>query len=49
MEHEERLRIISEAKRLAREKRRVKFIGYMRKTGIRVRYVRCSHGDKGTG
>ena len=37
----DRLEAIRELKRIRKEKKRVKFIGYMRKKGVRARYVRC--------
>lgn len=36
----EKLELIQEAKRALREKRRIKFIGYMRKLGKKAKYVR---------
>jgi len=40
MRSEEAIRLIRESKRLRREKRKIKFIGYMRRTGRRAKYVR---------
>lgn len=40
MEDEEAARLIRESKRLRRERRRIKFIGYLRKTGKRAKYAR---------
>ena len=40
MKSEEIIKLIQESKRLRREKRRIKFIGYMKKTGKRAKYVR---------
>jgi len=38
--YEEKLEIIRKGKQLIREKRRIKFIGYMKKTGQKHVYVR---------
>ncbi|MHB9302067.1 hypothetical protein [Thermofilum pendens] len=40
--------IVQELKRLRRSRRRIKFIGYIRKTGRTASYVRVD-GDKGKG
>ncbi len=40
MSEAERLRLVRESKRALRRKRVVKFIGYMRRTGKRARYLR---------
>ena len=40
MSEAERLRLVRESKRALRQKRVVKFIGYMRRTGKRARYLR---------
>ncbi len=40
VDYEERLRAIRLGKKLLRERRRIKFIGLMRKTGKRMKFVR---------
>jgi len=40
MKAEETVKLIQELKRLRRKKRRIKFIGYMKRIGKKARYVR---------
>lgn len=41
MARREELEAIRDLKKIRREKKRIKFIGYIRKKGLRVKYVRC--------